>query len=70
MYIIILVMCMNLLNIKLEIKLNKYLYESGVISKTEFEAARSSLINRLTHADENDKINTNSNREMINNEVT
>ena len=63
-------MCMNLLNIKLEIKLNEYLYESGLISKPEFDHARASLINRLTHADENDKINTNSNREMRNNEVT
>jgi len=61
---------MELLNVKLEIKLNEYLFNSGIISKTEYELARTSLINRLTDISENDKINTNSNRETVNDEIT
>ena len=61
---------MELLNVKLEIKLNEYLFNSGIISKTEYELARASLINRLTDISENDKINTNSNRETVNDEIT
>jgi|GEM_PF-2859655 hypothetical protein len=72
MHIIIPVICMNLLNVKLELKLNEYLYTNGKITQSDYELAKSVLINRLTTVSENDKINyeINSNREMINNEIT
>ena len=63
---------MEVLNIKLELKLNEYLYANGKISEYDYELARSVLINRLTLAAGDDKINykINSDQEMINNEIT
>jgi len=63
---------MELLNLKLELKLNKYLYENGKITKTDYELAKSVLINRLTLVSGDDKIDYEiiSDQEMMNNEIT
>lgn len=63
---------MEILNIKIEIKLNEYLFESGEITKIEYESARTVLFNRLTHAVVNDKIEYDyeQNEGMMNREIT
>lgn len=65
---------MDIINVKLQIKLNKYLYDCGVIDKYTYEVARTVLINRLTLVEENATIEYNyelkSEQEMIKNEIT
>lgn len=65
---------MEIINVKLEIKLNKYLYDCGVINKYTYEVARTALINRLTVVEQNATIEYDyqlkSEQEMIKNEIT